>query len=712
MHLLIAFFSILFVCGSNALRAEHAQLTFACEESNDLYVALQQGGQHYPRFERAEEAIRNAKTSSGVLILADGYPTQRTILRNSDLELAATKSLRLYIEFPEELPGISLGKSREAVWERGVVTGSFFSPKLPDLSLVGLHQCIYLPVQSPNTSLSLARVAGYDNAVFGLPPNAVSLLFEVPERKWIVATTKLSNFVTARYAPSESWTVIWDAILERLAPGTENRLKPRSVAHAAYSSTLPLPDDAERSALNSAARWVLNSRLLVPASRVTEIATLLRHNKEVTPIPAHGVPAGDGSHGILEGYSSGILPDGTQQQRTPLRADCNAESAMVLAMNAALSPDNGGVKVAENLLDFVYFNSGLCKGARADPKHGAYGLIGWGDISAPWLVANYGDDNGRTLLATITAAAALNNVKWDLAVIRGLLGNFRTTGKLGFRGDRIDNPALEQHGWKHFRDSDVINISPHFEAALWTCYLWAYQQTGYTPFLEKTRTAINLTMKGYPGGWRWQDNMERARMLHCLAWLVRVDDTSQHRQWLRLIGQDLIKRQEPNGAIREWLGGSGGGHYQIPQTNESYGVGETPLIQQNGDPASDQLYTSGFALLALHEAAAATGDPDLKKAEDKLAEFLCRTQIRSEKLPFLDGWWFRAFDDKRWECWASSADIGWGAWSLEAGWAQAWGAAVFALRQKETSLWELTGSTRFKVVFDELKGEMLEETKN
>ena len=61
------------------------------------------------------------------------------------------------------------------------------------------------------------------------------------------------------------------------------------------------------------------------------------------------------------------------------------------------------------------------------------------------------------------------------------------------------------------------------------------------------------------------------------------------------------------------------------------------------------LYTCNFALLGLHEAVAATGDPELKAAEDKLAEFLCRIQIRSERIPYLDGGWFRAFDYKQWD---------------------------------------------------------------
>ena len=200
--------------------------------------------------------------------------------------------------------------------------------------------------------------------------------------------------------------------------------------------------------------------------------------------------------------------------------------------------------------------------------------------------------------------------------------------------------------------------------------------------------------------------MERARMLLCLSWLVRLQDTPEHRHWLQVVAADLLKHQAASGAIHEWLGGTGGGHYRIPQSNEAYGTGETPLIQQNGDPASDQLYTTGFALLGLHEAAAATGDKSLRTAEDKLAEFLCRIQIRSQKIPYLNGAWFRAFDDRRWEFWSSSADIGWGAWSVESGWGQAWTAAVLGLRQKGTTFWDLTANPRIKALLPAVEAQM------
>jgi hypothetical protein len=238
----------------------------------------------------------------------------------------------------------------------------------------------------------------------------------------------------------------------------------------------------------------------------------------------------------------------------------------------------------------------------------------------------------------------------------------------------------------------LVNRSPAFEAYLWACNLWAYRATRDREFLERTSEGIRDTMSAYPKGWRWGDNLDRCRMILPLAWLVRLENTAEHREWLRRIAGDMLKYQQPSGALAESVNEQGGGgHFHVPATNEAYGTGETPLIQRNGDPVSDQLYTGGFALLGLHEAAAALDDPSLRKAEDRLAEYLCRIQVRAPRHPYLDGAWFRGFDFGRWDYFASSGDIGWGPWCVETGWAPFWGLSTFALREQRTNLWELIG---------------------
>lgn len=688
----------------------HAGLTFCCAPANDLLTALMKGGVRCARFETPAETLRRAPEDSAVLILAGGHPGTRVEIAAETLALAGRKNLRVFVEFPAALPGMEFGAPRKATWERVVVASDVFGPALPKMHLLAMHEAHFLPVTAANPMLVVARVAGYDAAVFGLPKESHPVLFELPERRMIVATAKLSGFSTGRFAPAQDWVKVWQTILRKLDPaGAPHRLVGEPAVRTTFAAGETLPRNYERRALDRAADWVLNSRLLITAERDAAIKQELRRNGEVAPLPAPGMTPGDGSFGILEGYASGIQPNGTQLQRLPLRADCNVESAMVLAFDAALNRGRRSRTVASNLLDFVFFNSGMCQGVRADPKHPAFGHIGWGDVAPLWMVANYGDDNGRSILATILAGACLKSDRWDEPVAKALLANFRTTGKLGFRTDRLDLAPLEQNGWKAYRDGSPVNYAPHFEAALWACNLWAYRQTGFRPLFDKATNAIAMTMEVYPSQWRWQDNMERARMLWCLAWLVRLEDTPEHRGWLKRVATDLLKQHQPCGALHEQYNVANGGHYQLPASNEAYGTTETPLIQKNGDPVSDQLYVGGFALFGLHEAVAATGDAELRKAEDKLAEFLCRIQIRSEKLPWLDGWWFRAFDDRRWEAWASSADVGWGAWSLEAGWAQAWTVATLGLRDQQTSFWDFTRPSQIAKPFAKWRAEMLEQ---
>jgi len=684
-----------------------APLTFSCSAQNDLYAAL--GKAHYPRFPTAATAIQHAAPGSGVLVLADDYPAGHPALNAGDFDLARQKDLRLFIEYPAAIPGLQLAPPRSTTWERLVVSSDMFAPALPRQRILAAHDCHFVPVSgSPAADIVVARVAGYDTAIYGLPGKDVfPVLFRLPERKLIVATTKLSGFVTGRFAPACDWPVVWERILSALDPQHPHSLAANPVVSPAYSATAKLPRHYQRQAFTEAAQWFANSHLLVHPSEKLQLYQALAANGETTAPAQPGAPEGDGSLGILEGYASGILGDGNQLRRLPLRNDCNTESAMVLALDGRFNGHRQRGLIASNLLDFVYFNSGLCQGPRADPQHGAFGLMGWGDLAPAWLVANYGDDNARAMLAVAVAAATWPTDRWDERLMRALLANLRTTGKLGFRGDRIDLPALAKNGWKFYYQGETVNCSPHYESYLWACYLWAWQHTGFRPFLDRTRTAITMTMKAYPGQWLWQNNIERARMLLCLAWLVRVEDTPEHREWLNRVADDLLACQQASGAIHERLGRGTGGGFQAPQRNEDYGTGETPLLQRDGDPVSDQLYTTGFALLGLHEAAGATGDPKFKRAADRLATYLCRIQTRSQKLPYLNGTWFRAFDDRRWEAWASSADIGWGAWSIESGWGQAWTAAVLALREQGTTVWDFTAKSRVRDHFPKLRAQML-----
>ena len=157
------------------------QFVFSSEPTNDLYVAVARSSLvRIPRYATAAEAVAAAARGAGVLILADGYPDRATALSPEVFRLAGEKHLRLYVEYPSFLPGTPLGAPRDIKWERGVVSSGRFGPSLPRLRILALNGCRFLPAPAEHPDLVMARVAGFDEAGFGLPKETFPILFELP----------------------------------------------------------------------------------------------------------------------------------------------------------------------------------------------------------------------------------------------------------------------------------------------------------------------------------------------------------------------------------------------------------------------------------------------------------------------------------------------------------------------------------------------------
>ncbi len=681
-------------------------LGFSCSPDNDLYAVLASSGYRFPRFDAPDEAVDGVPSGGGLLIMADGYPVTTTEVDETILTKAAERGVRTYIEFPASLPGVEIGPPRAAEWERGIVTSDAFDPLLGRLTILDLHACRFLPMRAEDPLLAIGRVAGLDRAVYGLPKEAYPLLFRHPRYDALIASTKLSHFVTARYSPTQAWKFIWQTILGLLAPGRgipEFTWVP--TVRPSYGKEGMLPRNAERLAFRRGLEWFINSGLLLGEELGTTGAVAQGGR---SPTSWEG-PAKDGRGGLMEGFASLINPDGTQLMHRSLRADCIGEGAGALSFGGLIRKGHPGPRIARNLLDYIFFRSVFAKGPRADPKSPSFGLLSWG-VSPPADSIYYGDDNARAMLGMVAAISMLRCERWNEPLLRCLLANLRTTGSKGFRGWRLEEPELQERGWRHFYNRPEIFYAPHYEAYLWACYLWAFRQTRYEPFLSKARTGIRMMMEAYPGEWRWTNGIaqERARMILPLAWLVRVEDTRENREWLRLMGREVSAQQDRCGAIREELGGPGKGSYGPPKSNEDYGRHEATVLQQNGDPICDMLYTSNFAFLGLHEAAVATGEALFVRAEDRLARFLCRIQMTSERHPELDGAWCRASDFQKWDYWGSNADAGWGVWSVESGWTQSWIVSVLAMRQMKTCLWDLSAGIDLDRHLKKLVGMMFE----
>ena len=645
------------------------RLVFCCSPENDLYQVVVNSGHSPLRFDGLEQALQGASRGDGVLALADSYPIPSVSLDENILRQARQKGLRLYIEYPLLVPGVHLGEPRTAEWERLVVASDFFKPGLPSLSILTMHSCWFLPAEADKPHLVLTRVAGYDRAIYGLPSEVHPILFGYSDSV-IVATSKLSQFRTGRYAPSASWRKLWERLFLWLGDGANIPVSWTPTVTAAFGKDEKLSDDAEKETFARSVEWFRQ----------------------------HALFAIDKDIGVMEGYQSGIDYEGHQLPRPHVRMDCLAEAAMVFALDWKMTSNPRSKSVARSLLDYTWSFQ------YSDPKAEAYGLVDWGK----GLGVFYGDDNARVILPTLAAIQILGEDRWDEAVLRCMLANFRTTGPLGFREDRIDMPDLNKNGWRHYHETGMMSLTPHYQAYLWACLIWLSSLTGEDDFLNRAEDAMRITMVCYPN-WRLSNGLsqERSRMLLPLAFIVRAKEKPEHREWLEKIAKDLLAQQQSCGAIAEMVGGPNNTHYPPPSSNESYGITEAPVIQQNGDPASDLLYTQNFALLGLHEAAAATGDTKIIEAEDRLANFLCRTQLRSQRHPYLDGCWMRSFDFERWEYWGSSADLGWGAWCVESGWMNTWISSVFAMRVLDRTLFSLSRTDELRRQLDRILPEML-----
>ena len=182
ISLLIATFS----CWPLPPNAQAADFVFCCQPGNDLYRALGGEKSGCPRLATPAAAVQAAADGAGVLILADGYPEKTTAVDPAVLDRAAKKHLRLYVEYPADLPGMKFGPPAAIKLERGVVTSKIFGDALPPMRIVMINGCRYLPIKSGTPAplsphLVLARVAGVDTAVFGLENTpSQPLLFDLP----------------------------------------------------------------------------------------------------------------------------------------------------------------------------------------------------------------------------------------------------------------------------------------------------------------------------------------------------------------------------------------------------------------------------------------------------------------------------------------------------------------------------------------------------
>jgi hypothetical protein len=189
-------------------------MVFCCKPDNDLYSILAPMGD-FPRFDDPTEAARRLPSQGCLLMLAREYPDQTTPLDEDLLALVTEKGGKVYVEYPAWLPNTPIQGPCRVEWERAFVDAGM-GQELEPMRILDLHRCSFVKAKAPQPLISLGRIAGLDFARCGPPAESFPLLFAHPDQKLLVATTKLSHFVTGRYAPIDAWASIWHWILEHL----------------------------------------------------------------------------------------------------------------------------------------------------------------------------------------------------------------------------------------------------------------------------------------------------------------------------------------------------------------------------------------------------------------------------------------------------------------------------------------------------------------
>ena len=647
---------------------------FCTSGRNDLIEALIRSGYSPVCEADPDEAVSRAEQGTAVLILADGYPGKGTALTGPLLESARKKHLMLYIEYPESVLGVPTGEPLEAHYERLIAPDGFFGA-VEKGAIMMLNGCWYRPFFTGRPgSLCLARAAGYDRLAYGLPENSVTVLDTLDDSGdvWI-SVSSLSNFITARYAPAARWKAIWETLLSRIGvKDVDLTWMPRAGLTAGKDEKLG--PDALRNAYELNVSWLYG----------------------------HMIARSSPSASVFEGLESGIDSGGKQFVREVVRGDCMGEAAMELAYGWRATGDPNYRVICSKLVDHVLRGEDF---RHTDPSSSMYGLNNWfshGNIF-------YGDDNARMLIGVLSAREILKDDRWDEYILRCVLANLRTSNQDGLRLPRLEASSFaDGRTWKDYYLGEVTYVSPHYQSYLWAAFIWMYALTGIDELLERSERAISIVMDLFPDRLRWQNSLtgEIARMILPLAFLQRVCPSERHKKWLYQAADAMISYQDHCGAIRDAFGDLSLGKYPPPQSNDRYGTTEASLIQNNGDPATDLLYTTNWAFAGLWEAALVLKDERIMNAYARLRDFLLRIQVRSERLPYINGVWMRGFDYSKWEYWGSSADTGWSAWSVETGWVNAWISTVLMLEERGESLMKCGSSASFLKISADLYKEM------
>jgi len=360
--------------------------------------------------------------------------------------------------------------------------------------------------------------------------------------------------------------------------------------------------------------------------------------------------------GVKEGLSSIVLPDGRQELNPDLRGDCAGETSFAFSLYHMLRGDSRSLKISDDLLSFCFEtlqvkDHPICKGMLR--------------FTGTQRDVCYQDDNSRGVIIPALLknlySGRNDHIGEIVAALRFLLSH---TGTNGIRTPRTEGLQLTEEMIKKLSGEVCDFNCAHFNATYSAALLLTYKMTGLEEFKPAGIKGLESIMQVYPETIReHSETQELCRLITPLSFLYWITGSKEHKDWLYKVVKDLQRFKHPSGAYLEWDTG-----YKASRSRKI--DSECSLLNENGDPVADLLYSINWLPTGFMQAYFVTKDSYFKELWNEVARFFISSQIHSSNR-VIDGAWARAFDVEFNEVFGSPYDEGWAHWTVETGWTMA-----------------------------------------
>ena len=333
------------------------------------------------------------------------------------------------------------------------------------------------------------------------------------------------------------------------------------------------------------------------------------------------------------------------------RADCNFQTAYMYLLAFKVFNDENYYEIARNILDFLYFRSGLLNRSRKKCPAGAWN---WSHIK--WEPIIYFDDDSWCVFLQYQIAEEFPELdaRYNLRFWAGKLAEELLVGAV-----RVMNEG-ERDPEGHWNDTEKIPWRGWLDLPHWgslTCMALARaareeQKEEYKKFIQNYDTYINENAEKFT-----VSEYTYAVIGSCAAYHYLDDD--RYLCTAKRFGQLIVSKVTPQGNIPAE-------HYEAPV----------------GKHLVDTIYTVNWALLGLQSLSSLC--PEFKGQFKKVMDLVLTIQDKSSEPQYAGSW--RGMYDMEQRIWGGGDCFEGGAGSIYTGWTNAPISSVIAMELLKRNL--------------------------